>query len=256
MQLPTLVIAGAQKSGTTTLAAALGTHPQIFMSNPKEIHFFDNDAIFNRGLDFYKSHFRPEGEQVHAGEATPIYMYDRKSRRRMAKVLDDTRIVVILRDPVKRAYSHYWHERRRHETIETFEEALDAEPGRLAGPRVPRLRFSYVDRGRYLDQLEPIAEAHGRERVHVMLMEEFLADPTTSLAGLLEFLDLDPATAADLDVEHRNAYQERDESGQVRPAAYPSMLPETKQRLVEEFREPNARLAAWLGRDLAPWTTD
>lgn len=255
MQLPTMVIAGAQKSGTTTLVAGLRRHPQILLVSPKELHFFDHDSKYARGLDWYRSRFEPKPQHVHAGEATPVYMYSERARARMAEALPDAKIAVILRDPAKRAYSHYWHVRRLGgEPIETFEEALAAEPQRLAtGNHAQRMRWSYVDRGRYIDQVLDLERNHGRHNLHVMLMEDLTRDPEATFAGLLEFLGLDPAGAADLPLERRNVYRVPDERGEVKPAEYPPMRPATRAAIVEELRDHNDRMASWLGRDLSAW---
>ena len=97
MPLPTLVIAGAQKCGTSTLHGLLRDHPQVFMSRPKEVHFFDRH--WTRGLDWYSSQFTPARAHVHAGESTPLYTYDAEARQRMVETLPRASIIVVLRDP-------------------------------------------------------------------------------------------------------------------------------------------------------------
>ena len=253
MPLPTLVIAGAQKCGTSSLSATLRQHPEIFMSKPKELHFFDRR--FKKGLGHYASHFVDGADHPHRGEATPVYMYDPEARRRMAETLPDAKIVVILRDPVQRAYSHFWHERRLgREDMTTFEEALAVEAERrVNGTRLDRMKYSYVDRGRYLDQILSLAEGHGRDNVHVMLLEDLTQERLPTLRELLTFLDVDPAPAESVPERWTNRYRVATDDGKMQALAYPPIAPETRERLVEEFREPNDRLAAWLGRDLSAW---
>lgn len=253
MLLPTLVIAGAQKCGTSSLSATLRQHPDIFMSKPKELHFFDRRHRL--GLDYYASHFAGGAGHVHRGEATPVYMYDPDARRRMAETLPDAKIVVILRDPVQRAYSHYWHERRLgREDLATFEEAIDAEETRRAGgSRLDRMKYSYLDRGRYLGQVLSLVEGHGRENVHVLLLEDLTRERVPTLRALLEFLGVDPTPAESVPEKWTNRYRVTTDDGTAQALAYPPIAPATRERLVEEFRDHNDRLAAWLQRDLSAW---
>jgi Sulfotransferase domain len=282
MAVPTFVIAGAQKCGTTTLHLLLGRHPQIFVSRPKEIHFFDRK--WDKGLDWYFEHFTPTPTQVHAGESTPTYMYDADSRDRMAKTIPDAQIILILRDPVARAYSHYWHVRRhRMERMPTFEEALEREPRRLAHSSPSfRARYAYLDRGLYLDQIEAFEKAYGRDRLHVMLLEDLTSEPRGALKGVFAFLGVDTGPArrikpreynvwrpVELAATKKTAADVGDPSGpmarlaaaQARKEAKakaaatprPKMAADTRARLEDFFRPHNERLAAWLGRDLSHW---
>jgi len=253
MTLPTFVIAGAQKCGTTSLAGAVRQHPQIHLSRRKEIHFFDRH--FDRGLDWYREQFTPKPHHAQVGEATPAYMYDPVARERMIATLPEARIVIILRNPVDRAYSHYWHKRRLgDESLPTFEEAMAAEPLRRerAGVRA-RIGFAYVDRGHYIDQIEQLVASQGRDRVHVMLLDDLVRDQTGSLKALLEFLEVDPGPAAELEVRKRNSYRVTTDAGTTETVEYTSMSDETRAALTAQYAESNARLAEFLGRDLTAW---
>lgn len=266
MPLPTFVIVGAQKCGTSSLHRLLRQHPQVHMSRTKELHFFDRH--FDRGLDWYAEQFTPGRRHQHSGETTPSYMYKEGARKRLIATLPDARIVMILRNPADRAYSHYWHdvrrleqERRSQPVPDTFEAALaqerpellpelaggDVEGGGTGRP------LSYVGRGEYLDQVEPLEAAYGRDRLHVMLLEDLLADRTAALRGLFRFLGVDEEPAESVREVHANRYRRPDESGQVKAAEYQPMRPETRAVLVEHFTPHNERLGAWLGRDLSHW---
>lgn len=252
MPLPTFVIAGAQKSGTTSLADTMRQHRQIQLSRPKELHFFDRH--FDRGLEWYASKFHPEPQATQVGEATPAYMYDPVARKRLTATLPEARIVVILRNPVDRAYSHYWHKRRLGgEHLPSFEEAVAAEPERLAADDVrSRIGFAYVDRGHYARQIDDLVAHHGHERVHVMLLDDLVSDRVPTLERLLTFLDIDPAAAEGMKVKKHNRFR----AGTAADApddAYPPMAPETRARLAEVYAESNARLAELLGRELPGW---
>lgn len=254
MPLPTFVIAGAQKCGTSSLLATLRRHPEVVVSRPKELHYFDR--LFRKhDLDWYAEQFAPRKRHLAWGEATPSYLYETAARERLCATLPDTGIVAILRDPAKRAYSHYWHSRRLgFEHIEVFEDALDAEADRLAsGERSDMIRFSYLDRGHYIDQISDLFERHGRDKVHVMLLDDLSGDARIpALEGLFGFLGVDTAPAHTIEEQWTNRYRVA-EGDAVKVVAYPPIAPETRARLVEHFQPWNDRLGDLLGRDLAAW---
>ncbi|PJJ56408.1 sulfotransferase domain-containing protein [Mumia flava] len=255
MPLPTFLIVGAQKCGTTTLAATLRQHPQITMARPKELHFFDRRP--ERGLDWYAEQFKPNRRTKQWGEATPAYMYLPETREAIHEAVPQARLVVILRDPVKRAYSHFWHTKRKgREDLDSFEEALALEPERLAtGTMRERAQYSYVDRGHYVDQLEALARLYGRDRLHVLLLDDLIADRDTTLEQVLGFLGVDASKAGQLEEKWKNRYRVAEKPDQApTPVAYPPLDPQTRERLAEVYAPSNERLAAWLGRDLPGWT--
>lgn len=255
MPLPTFVIAGAQKCGTSSLRATLRRHPQVFTARPKELHFFDRH--FDRGLDWYSDQFTPLPRNLQFGEATPAYLHDEAARRRMAQSLPEARFVVILRDPVKRAYSHFWHAKRLgfEEAETTFEEALALEPARLAtGQRADLRRFSYVDRGQYVDQIQSLEGYAAASRIHTLLLEDLIADRVPTLQRLFEFLTIDTDFAASIEAQWTNRYRTAaSPEEKAVPVAYPPMAGDVRARLVEHFRPYNDRLAEHLGRDLSAW---
>lgn len=255
MPLPTMLIAGVQKCGTGTLRTALGMHPQIQMTRRKELHFFDRH--FQRGVEWYARQFHPGPEHVQFGEATPCYLYDREARDNMAATLPAARLIVILRDPVTRAYSHYWHTRRKGWEDEPFEAALELEPQRISCPDVEqRSRYSYVDRGHYIDQLLSLERKHSRSLLHVVVLDDLRANHADTLGALFSFLGVDREPARAIPEQWRNRPRQLDpELGRNVHAEYPPMRTETRARLVERFHESNQRLAAWLGRDLPGWNT-
>lgn len=249
MPLPTFVILGAQKCGTTTLSATFRHHPQIHVSRRKELHFFDRPK--NADLNWYAEQFRPRPAHLAWGEATPSYIFLDSARRRIAEALPDARFIVMLRDPAKRAHSHFWHNHRLGvETTSSFEEALDLEAERLEGAtRVQRTRYSYVARGRYVEQLQAMVELVGRDRLHVMLLEDLVTDRATTLQKVFEFLGVDPGPANDLPAQHVVP-----KSGKKGISdSYSPMAPNTRARLVEELAPSTRSLQAWLDRDLTPW---
>jgi len=261
---PTFLIAGGMKCGTTSLHSTLRQHPQIFMTRPKELHFFDRN--YGQGWDWYESHFRPGPSHLAWGESSPAYMYFGFSRRRIAQSLPDVKIVVLLRDPVKRAYSQYWMYREKGlEPAATFDEGLRLERQRLKGSLTSQVRYSYMDRGRYIDQIEAFESAIGRDRIHVLLLEDLTGDTESALRPLLGFLGVDPQQASTMSMRHTNysghlaARQAQraepdDEDDEAADFVREPMSEEARQLLSEHFRPYNQRLERWTGRDLSHWT--
>ena len=182
-------------------------------------------------------------DAVVSGEATPRYLQDPAVPRRMRRMLPDVRLLVILRNPVDRAYSdyHMWI-RKRRESL-SFEAVIENEMrkgaswrGRLG--RDPDLfplyhqRYSYLGEGLYADHLGRWFEQYDRSRFLVLTAEEMAADPQGVLDETFGFLDLEPFRAA---VKNLNA------------GRYGGMNPETRRTLVEYFRPHNERLYRLLG---------
>ena len=252
--LPAFLLIGAQRAGTTSLFYSLRRHPHVGRPGTKEVHFFDDQ--FWRGVDWYRSFFataaerrlaRLRGGDLVSGEATPYYLFHPAVPERVASTIPAALLVVLLRDPVDRAYSHYRKMRRMSLERLSFEEALDAEEERLAGEEErlladPRYRsrhhrrHAYVGRGLYADQLERWLAHFPREQLLVLRAEDFFERPAEIYAETLDFLGL--RTWRPPDFEPRN------------PTTSSPLAPNLRARLEERFEEPNARLARLLGRDL------
>ncbi|MFN8186634.1 MAG: sulfotransferase domain-containing protein [Gaiellales bacterium] len=253
--LPDFLVIGAARAGSTSLFAILTAHPQVLPPSHKELHFFDRN--YPRGLAHYRRMFPLEshrrlvtrrlGRPVLTGEATTYYLFHPAVPERVARELPDVRLVAILRDPVDRAYSHYQLSvRNGHEPL-SFEDALDAEDGRLAGEeerlaadpayRSPAHAFnSYVSRGLYLPQLERWHRHVARERLLVLRSEDLFERPTDAVEEVTSFLDLAPHPGPLPAPRNR--------------AEYGGMSDATRERLRRRFEEPNRRLEAYLGREL------
>jgi hypothetical protein len=253
--LPDFLIVGAQRSGTTSLYNYLAAHPQVMPAVPsKGVHYFDKHP--DRGLRWYRAHFptssqrrrreRTAGTPTVTGEGSPYYLFHPHGPARAAAAVPDARVIVMLRDPVERAYSHYQQEYARgFDDADTFERALEREPGRLEGERERMLadpaydsrayqHHSYVARGEYAGQLAAWRERFPAERILVICYERFFADPQAGYAEVLRFLGLpDPVRAPDF-----KAYNARPAGG---------MADETRARLRAHFAEPNRRLEELLG---------
>jgi hypothetical protein len=243
--LPGAVILGAQKCGTSSLHNYLTQHPGVIAPLRKEVHYFD--VNYDRGESWYRAHFGREGESGLNLDSSPYYLFHPAVPRRMHELLPDARLIVLLRDPARRAYSHYWHERDKGREDLSFEAAIDAEPARLgragellASGELARSRehqlHSYLARGRYAEQLERWFAIYPRERIHILRFEDFAQDPLAGLNGTLAFLGLPPAASVSL--EARNTRR------------YPPMEEATMARLREYFEPHNRRLEELLGRPM------
>ncbi|MFC7547012.1 sulfotransferase domain-containing protein [Plantactinospora sp. GCM10030261] len=213
--LPDFLIIGTKRGGTTSLWNYLIRHPLVPRLwpawNTKTSHYFEEN--WHRGERWYRSHFptdrrraalrRRYGAPPRAGEAAPLYMFHPLAPRRVHDLMPDVRLIVLLRDPVERAYSH-WKERRTEGTEPLgFAAALAAEPERTAGERDRLIAdpsyvsnaydwYTYRARGRYLEHLEPWLDLFDRARVHILPSESLYREPARCYAGVLEFLGLPP----------------------------------------------------------------
>ncbi len=269
--LPTFVIAGAMRSGTTSLNGYLREHPDIVMSQPKEVHFFD--VHYDKGLDWYSGHFDGAEAATAVGEATPDYLFDPQAPGRIAATLPGAKILVMLRDPVDRAYSHYWHNVARDKERLTFAEAVAAEPSRLAAGPESRAIYSYAERGRYLPQLRRLLDAFPDDRVLIQSFDELEDRPQAIYARTLAFLGVDTGFVPESLGRPINSYvrfrstrvrtaakrlppQLRSVVGrlnQVRTEPYPEMPTEVRRRLADDFGAFNEGIADLLTGAIPTW---
>lgn len=260
--LPDFLIIGAKKAGTSSLMNWLLRHPAVFSMFPriqatKSPHFFDLN--FWRGPAWYASHFptrrvrrrreRQIGTLSVVGEASPYYMFHPAAPARAAATVPDARVIVLLRDPVSRAYSNFWDRKAfGSEDLATFEQALAAEQTRLATVDDDRLRddpryysfhhdhHSYLARGRYAEHLEPWLGAVAPERRLVLQAEHLFVDPAGAFGTVQRFLGI-PETA-EVPLRHYNERQR------------PAMDPATRGWLADYYRPHNQTLYRLLGQDL------
>ncbi|MGW5875532.1 sulfotransferase family protein [Nocardiopsis terrae] len=250
--LPDFLICGAQRSGTTSLFKALSQHPAV--TGPvlrKGVHYFDTGH--HNGLGWYRSHFplratlraRRGRPRVRAFESSPYYLFHPLAAERIARELPRVRVVVILRDPVERAYSAHAHESARGFETEPFARAVELEDKRLAGTEERLMadpghhshshqHHGYVARGRYVDQLVRMERHLGRERMHVVDYADLFDGTPRALGGIVRFLGLPPGPET---APGRHNARER--------AVMPDSL---RAELTERFADSDARLADWWGR--------
>lgn len=252
--LPDFLIIGAQKAGTSSLFQYLAQHPQVFASLEKEVHYFDTH--FRKPLRWYQSNFPTVSEfdskcrekRMLCGEASPYYLYHPLVPKRVKEQLPNAKLLVILRDPVERTYSHYKHEVAYKREKLGFKDALAAEPERLEGVeealisgRAERIhahpRYSYVDRSRYTEQLQRWFEYFDREQFHIITLENLKRDPAATMKGVFSFLGIDNVNS----IEYKVYYA----------ATRSSSVPEEQRLELENvFAEEKIRLQEMLGDDL------
>jgi sulfotransferase family protein len=249
--LPSFLIIGAKRAGTTSLYEYIVEHPGVVRSRlPKGSHYFD--VRFSRGWNWYRSTFPLAiNQRAITGEASPYYLFHPLAPRRIAAALPDTRLIAILRDPVDRAYSQYQFERRGGFEELPLEQALDREPERLAGeaermvnePGYESFAYrhhGYLARGRYAEQLERLYELVSPSRVLLLQSELLLADPNAVLDRVWRFLDLPP---------HAIYHAQLLDSGSYAP------MPDTiRERLQQYYHSHNRRLYELPGVDFR-WPT-
>lgn len=250
--LPDFLIIGAQKSGTTFLYQLLVRHPHVKPAFAKEVHYFDLN--FGKGDNWYRSHFPLQmrnSRKYITGEASPYYLFHPHASRRASTVIPDAKLIVLLRNPVDRAYSHYQHQvkRLRDERREnlTFEEAIEAEE-RILPAEVSKMlqdedyeslshrTRSYLRRGIYIDQLLIWSSFFQREQMLILKSEDLFSDTKNTLERTLDFLEIPHWAPEKYSIPNKREYA--------------GMSPLLRQRLDEYYKPHNQRLNEYLGEDL------
>jgi hypothetical protein len=250
--LPDFIIIGTQKGGTTFFNQLLAQHPHVKRAFLKEVHYFDLN--FDKGINWYRSNFPVRTSKNHGyvtGEASPYYMFHPHAARRASAVVPNAKLIVLLRDPVDRAYSHYQHQalRARGENRETlpFERALEAEEGRLRG-EVERMlqdehylspnhrNFSYLARGVYIDQLLSWSRHFDRTQMLILKSEDLFCDMPSILRATSAFLEIPDWAPEAYSIPNKREYTD--------------MSPNVRRWLQDFFRPHNLRLYEYLGMDL------
>jgi hypothetical protein len=253
--LPGFLIIGAQRCGTTSMYRALRHHPAVLKAPVhKGVHYFD--VAYDRDISWYQAHFplsatarrveRAVGVPAATFESSPYYMFHPLAAERIASDLPGVRLLVLVRDPVERAYSAHAHELARGHETEPFERALELEDARLEGERDRIIRepgyrshshqhHAYRTRGEYIEQLERLESLFGRERIHVVDSGDFFSDPEAAYEAVLDFLGL----------PHRRTPVFERHNARPRPAM-PAAL---RSALDDRFLSYDERLTAWLGKE-------
>ncbi|MFI5040338.1 MAG: sulfotransferase domain-containing protein [Acidimicrobiales bacterium] len=246
--LPDFLVIGAMKAGTTMFYEWLVTHPLVLPAIEKEVHFFD--FHFPRSQTWYRSQLpavreldalvATEGQRAIAGEASPTYLFHPLAPRRAHVVVPNAKLIVLLRNPISRAYSHYQTGLRHDWEALSFEDAIDREPVRLDGQieallmdeqhhrSFPRYRWSYLSMGQYAEQLEAWFRFFPREQFLFIVSEDMDRDADATFRRVYDFLGL--------------PYHELPKLARRVVGHYEPMEPATRERLQDYFRPHNKRL--------------
>lgn len=243
-RLPDFLIIGAQKAGTTSLYHYLIQHPNIDAAVTKEVHYFD--VFFEKEKDWYVDQF-PSLKTCNdhlTGEATPYYIFHPNAPNRIYDMMPRTKIIVLLRNPIDRAYSHYHHAVRNLGEILSFEDAINKEEERLNGElekfqsesnynSINYQHYSYLKRGIYVDQLQLWYKLFPKDQILVLNYELFFSGLPRSMNAVTDFLGI---SNYEFQIEPLNQ------------GKYDPMNIQTRNLLREYFYLHNQRLFKYLGQ--------
>lgn len=284
---PDFIIAGATRSGTSTLHYALDQSPHIFMPPQKEIHYFARDALFEQGSQFYTSHFDGAGDDQICGEASPTYFIhghtidkdvthqwspDNDSVIRMAREYPNMKVILSLRHPAVRAHSFFWRVVwQGQEKAKSLEIAIEEE---IAGGRHYKdTAFCPLYLSRYKVHLGHWLKYFPRENLKILIMEEWTKVPADTVADIEDFIGASRSGIIDEDVQPTNqgrrvAHPLLKAITRIAPTSrlsramtrrvlsrqgYPDLKPETFARLCNIFEEDITYVESVLGRDIPEW---
>lgn len=275
LPLPNFIIVGAMKAGTSSLAASLRKHPDIFMP-AEEVHFFDVPGRYAKGLKKYRTSFAGWDGEKAIGEKTPTYSYQLESPERIASYLPQVKIIWIFRHPVARMVSHYWFFVSTGKERLSLEKAIAREEAGKTGDYTMR----YRDRSIYVKQVARYRQFFALDQMLFLLFEEYIQDPAGTLAQVCRFLDVDPdfrfpprparknvtriprsrlfqwATYHLFRRKGTRIYRRLRKLNRRRTPGYPPLDAETGRELAAFFDPYNQQLAALTGLDLSIWNTN
>jgi hypothetical protein len=294
---PNFLILGAAKAGTTSLCDILRQHPQVYFPLYKETTFFSNDIYYNRGMNWYlNTFFNKTDNYLACGEASPQYLYwAEKTAPRIREALgsETVRFIIILREPVSRAYSWYWNMVKEGNENLSFENAIEAEPARLKKnhellDKSGQMIYGYLRGGRYAEQIEFFLSLFPRENFLFLLFDDLSNQFEVVSFQLKSFLKIDPSFVLEpaysnqatrsvnrnlrkwfrkqspikdilrkiISPELRYHIKELALKVNNRPFSYPTMPRSTANALKAQFANDNIRLEKIIGRDLSSWNED
>ena len=245
-QKPDFLIIGAQKCGTEPLFGYLENHLQIIKEGTREIHFFELN--FERGVEWYSKQLTRSvaGEKVLLWETTPYYIYHPLVAERVYKFCPNVKLIVMLRNPVKRAWMHYHLEVAIGCEKLEFEKAIASEPDRLKG-EIEKIKadegyysfnhqhYSYLSRGIYVEQIKNWLDYFPREQLLILKSEDFMANPAKVFSEVLDFLDITASAIQEYEINNIEDYSK--------------MPPEIEQQLTDYFKPYNQELSDLLKED-------
>lgn len=208
-KIPTFIIAGERRSGTSTLAKWIEVHPQIYLYPKVDTAFFLDDILRGRKVwlngkadlaewkgqhskDEYEALFTPLPNQIAIGEKSADYFFWTPSMERIHEFYPDLKVILTFRHPVERAWSHYWNEVGKGRENLSFEEAISNEDQRIASSDYAKVHLSYTARGKYIKSLEYLLTLKPKQDIHIVILEHLIKDPINELKKVYQFLGVDP----------------------------------------------------------------
>ncbi len=246
------IIAGTQKGGTSALHYHLEQHPNLTMAHGEEAHmidhprrhFFDDEKRFAGGkveYDILHEGIKFKRDSLVTGSVTPIYTYWKPAMERIHDYHPGIKLIVLLRNPIDRAFSHWNMYRDRKQESLGFLDAIKEEPARMraAAPLQAR-RTSYLDRGFYFGQMERVFRFFPREQVHVLKFEEFRRNTPEAVNRVFRFLGLAPLPKVENRQQNRIPYDRK-------------ITAEERRYLYAAYKDDIASLERLLGWDCSDW---
>jgi len=187
------IVIGAQKSGTTSLHEYLSQHPEIGVGEKKELHYFDRDKYFKDGINYsdYHEFFDFKEEKKVYGETTPSYIFKEEFIDRIKEYNPNIKLIVLFRNPIKRAFSHWNMRRKRGNESRIFHECVLDELEMVKDKNYKATLDHYLDRGRYYRQVKYLLDNFPSKNVKIFSSNELKSSPEDTLNNIFDFLKLD-----------------------------------------------------------------
>jgi len=286
--LPNFIIVGAPKAGTTSLYHYLSEHPEVFMSEPKEVNYFSKEEIEQQGLyyqDFkatdlksYEALFSTVSNEIAIGEGSVSYLFYPKTPTKIKEVVPNVKIIILLRDPVARAYSHYLMDFRMGLVNLSFEDVVYKTGSHN---KIDLYYQQYVELGLYYDQVRRYIDTFGADSVKIYLQDDLKKDPHHIIVDLYNFIGVKSSFTADTNQQHNTFSMPKNRLIHKLYSSYifrtltknilneklkekvkdifferkkkPTLHNETKQYLQKIYTEDIKRLESLINQDLSLW---
>jgi hypothetical protein len=286
MNLPNFILIGVQKAGTTSLYDWIAQHPDVYgPKGMKDFPFFCNDEYYKNGLKWFSKFFRDHHGEKIIFHGYVNHIYNNMSAQRIYDYKKDIKLLLILRNPIERAYSAFWYMRKIGiETLKTFEEAIDIEDKRKSGNYRERNNLTYIDHGFYYKQLMNFYKFFSKSQIFIAFFEDIKENRENLIKKIYNFLEVDENFVPLFNVENpsgvpRIGLIQRILSKKIAPPYIKDLIPldkrilikdflmnlnvkkvnyspiklETKRNLINTYRDEILRLEDLLGIDLSGW---
>lgn len=236
------LVIGVQKSATTSLDQYLRLHPDIDMpEGKKELHFFDKPDNYSLGKEFYNTYFKNSDNRKLWGECTPIYCYWSGVIKKIYNYNPHIKLILILRNPIQRAFSHWNMEFTHSREDLSFYDALINEKSRLAlMPNMQHRVYSYLDRGKYTNQIRHIWSFFAKENILIIKADDLISSPNETMNSVYKFLGVDAYKVSKEICSYTGQYNR-------------TMTDREKQFLMAFFKEEIISLEKMLNWDCTEW---